>query len=108
MWWENVIKLVPLLGYHPKSSKSWLIVELHLMDTAHEIFAGTKVNFASDGHKYIGGFIRNDKAKSDYFQTLSDKGIAQLNLLSEIARPEPRAEFAAFVPCYHHKFYLSS
>ena len=51
-WWDIVL-YVPLLGYHPRADKSWLIVVIvkpNLEKKGGEIFVGTKFRITTEGH----------------------------------------------------------
>ena len=37
-WWENVVKIGPLLGYYPKAKKSWLVVKEEKLEEALVLF----------------------------------------------------------------------
>ena len=52
-WWDDIVQKGPLLGYHPKASKSWLIVKDDQYETAAAIFKGSGVNITSEGRKYL-------------------------------------------------------
>ena len=43
-WWDKTVQFGPSYGYHPKPSKSWLIVKESEFDRAIQIFQGTEIN----------------------------------------------------------------
>ena len=57
IWWNLVNKYGPSLGYHPKASKSWLIVKPGHLDSAKEMFNGTGINITDQGRKHLGAVI---------------------------------------------------
>ena len=42
-WWNRCNKYGPEIGYHPKASKSWLVVKQEKIEAAKEIFQNTTV-----------------------------------------------------------------
>ena len=42
-WWDRTVQMGPAFGYHPKSSKFWLIVKKEEETRAKEIFQGTGI-----------------------------------------------------------------
>ena len=92
-----------MLGYHPKASKSWLIVKENRLAEAKKTFSGTNINITTDGKKYLGGFIGTNESRDVYSKELVDKWVEQLCTLSNIAKSEPQAAYAAFVSGFQHK-----
>ena len=43
-WWKNIEENGPSFGYHPKASKSWLVVKEEKYDEALRVFDGTGMN----------------------------------------------------------------
>ena len=103
-WWEKIVVHGPSLGYYPRADKSWLIVMPHLEQTAIEIFATTDVRISSEGHKYLGGYLGSDDGKDKYIDSLVSKWCQQIHVLSEIAKYQPQAAYAAFVSGFRHRF----
>ena len=102
-WWDNCVLNGPALGYHPKASKSWLIVKEDQLENAHRIFDGTGINITTEGKKYLGGFIGKDTAAIQYVNDLVDSWINQLDELVNIAKSEPQAAYTAFTAGFIHK-----
>ena len=103
LWWDNVEKYGPPLGYHPKASKSWLIVKEDMLDDAKVLFDDTNINITTSGRPYLGSFVGSDGGKAQYIQELIQTWVEQLDTLSIIARSEPQAAYAAFVSGFQHK-----
>ena len=103
-WWDNVRHYGPMLGYYPNPSKSWLVVKDEEYNSATEIFQGTGVNITTSGRKYLGGFIGKVDERRKYVKTIIDDWIEKIKLLSNIAKSEPQAAYAAFVSGFKHKF----
>ena len=47
----------PALGYHPKPTKSWLVVKPDYEDKAMAVFKGSDVKITVEGRKYLGSPI---------------------------------------------------
>ena len=74
-----------------------------MYNEAVRVFEGTGVNITTEGRKYLGGFIGTIQARRNYVSKLVDKWCKQLKTLSEIAKSEPQAAYAAFVTGFQHK-----
>ena len=80
----------PALGYHPKPSKSWLIVKESQRGRAEEIFRGTGINITYEGKKYLGGFVGTDEGTTKYVKELVANWVEELKNLTTIAKSEPQ------------------
>lgn len=38
-WWDNLAEVGPKLGYYPKASKSWPVVQPEVVDDVQQVFA---------------------------------------------------------------------
>ena len=52
-WWRNIEVHGPKFGYHPKVSKSWLVVKEEKYQEALNIFADTEIKVTTKGRKYL-------------------------------------------------------
>ena len=102
-WWKNIEENGPSFGYHPKASKSWLVVKGEKYNEAVQIFEGTGINITKDGRKYLGGFVGTTEASEQYVQELLNDWVEQLQELTKIAKSEPQAAYSAFVSGFQHK-----
>ncbi len=102
-WWDRVVEHGPKFGYFPKPSKSWLVVKEEKLQEAKEIFGDTGVQITTEGRKYLGGFVGTDEGKQNYVKDLCNEWVSQLEELSQIARSEPQAAYAAFTAGFKHK-----
>ena len=96
-WWDKTVESGPAFGYHPKASKSWLIVKPDLLESAKEIFKDSGVNITTNGHKYLGGFIGAAEGTVDYMDSLVKDWMSQLDVLISFAKTEPQAAYTGFV-----------
>ena len=56
-WWDRCVQYGPVMGYHQKPSKSWIIVKRENLKKARELFDGTGVKITLDARKYLGSFV---------------------------------------------------
>ena len=102
-WWGKVVEHGPKYGYHPKASKSWLVVKEDKFQEAEELFGSTGVKITTEGRKYLGGFVGTEEGCVKYVQELCDEWVYQLEELSSIAKCEPQAAYSAFTAGFRHK-----
>ena len=85
----------PNYGYFPNGSKTFIALKPELIETANEIFQGTGISISTEGRRYLGGAI----GITSFHNQLIDQKVrewVEIKTLSEIAKTEPRAAFAAF------------
>ena len=102
-WWRNIEVHGPKFGYHPKASKSWLVVKEEKYQEALNIFADTEIKVTTKGRKYLGGFVGKQEGSVEYVEELQSDWISQLEVLSEIAKSEPQAAYTAYTAGFQHK-----
>ena len=94
-WWENLRQLGPLFGYHPKPSKTWLIVKEEKQKEAEAIF-GKEFNISTEGRKYLGSFIGTDLGKEKFMKEQLEEWESDIMNLADIAKREPQHAYAAY------------
>ena len=102
-WWDKCCEHGPDMGYHPKASKSWLVVKEDVKERAEEIFRDTGVQITSEGRKYLGGFVGKTAGAENYVTDLVNEWVEQLQTLSKFAKSEPQAAYSAFTAGFRHK-----
>ena len=102
-WWDQTVKHGPALGYHPKPSKSWLIVKESQRGRAEEIFRGVGINITYEGKKYLGGFVGTDEGTTKYVKELVANWVEELKNLTMIAKSEPQSAYSGFTAGFKHK-----
>ena len=60
-WWSKLCESGPIFGYHPKPSKSWIIVKPQYLDQAKHLFPNLQLTDV--GHKYLGSYIGAEEGK---------------------------------------------
>ena len=100
-WWNTLITLDPLFGYHPEPTKCWLILKPHMKDIALKTFENTGINI-TDGMRHLGA-IGTIEYRENYVTQKVSNWLDELNMLCDIARIEPQAAYSCFVSGYKHK-----
>ena len=89
---------------HVRASKSHIVVKEKYQDKAKQIFQGSKITITTEGHRHLGSVIGSKTFKESYIKELISKWCEELAKLSEIAKTQPQAAYAAFTSGYKHKF----
>ena len=94
-WWDKLATEGPGYGYFANPSKTWLITKEGHHAKAVTTFAGTGVNITPEGRPYLGTAI----GSQEYVETHTEKKVNEwmscVNQLTDIARTQPHAAFAA-------------
>ena len=94
-WWQLLQNIGPMYGYHPKPSKTWLIVKPDMYDTAKALFPN--INVTKKGHRYLGSYIGAEEGLADFVGDEIEEWKMDITGLAEIASSEPQLAYAAFV-----------
>ena len=95
IWWKHLCEVGPWYGYHPKPSKTVLIVKDGFEEEAKRLFPG--ITITTTGHKYLGSFIGKETGKRDFIAHQIAKWEKDIKALADIATREPQAAYSAFV-----------
>ena len=102
-WWHLLEQEGGKFGYHVKASKSHIIVKEKHQDKGKQIFQGSKIIITREGHRHLRSVIGSKTFKESYIKELVSKWCEELTKLSEIAKTQPQAAYAAFTSGYKHK-----
>ena len=94
-WWSMLCETGPLYGYHPKPSKSWVIVKPQFYEKAKEMFPDLQVT--DMGHKYLGSYIGREEGKDKFVEEKVQEWIKDVEQLSDIAKREPQVAYSAYI-----------
>ena len=94
-WWKRLCKSGPLYGYHPKPSKSCIIVKTEYYETAKQLFPDVPITDV--GSKYLGSYIGTEEGKLIFMDKKIKEWINDVDEISEIATREPQVAYAAYV-----------
>ena len=86
----------PGYGYHPKASKSWLIVKEAAAEEAKRLFSGTGVQITREDKRLLGAAIGNNDFEEKFTETITSPLVQQVSRLAEVAPSQPQAAHAAF------------
>ena len=103
-WWNNILKNGPKFGFHPKPSKSWLIVKPKSYERALQVFKGTGVNITTKGMIYLGSYLGNNSSKDEVIGEKIQEIKSELLELCQIAKTEPQSAYCAFATGFRNKF----
>ena len=86
----------------------WLIIKTEVEEKSKTIFQGSGVQITTEGKRHLGASLGSTKYKEEYLSSKVDEWIAQLRILSQIARTQPQAAYSAFITGFRHKisFYM--
>ena len=112
VFWDLLILHGPKYGYHPKPSKTFLVVKTGQYDLAVQIFEGTGVQITGNGadldhkagHRHLGAAVGSDNFVSAYLDSKVASWAAQVERLSDVAATQPHAAYAAFVFGLRHRW----
>ena len=105
LWWDTIIDCGKKYGYYVNEGKSWIILKNNdLLQRAQRIFQGTSINFTIEGKRHLGAAIGSDKFRNEYVESKVSDWCDELDKLSEFAKSQPQAAYAAFVHGQQSKF----
>ena len=95
-WWNDLQQQGPIYGYHPKPSKTWLIVKPEYLNKAKELFP-SEINITTTGHRYLGSFIGNQEGLQNFINGEIEEWKKDISGLASIAANDPHLAYSAFV-----------
>ena len=90
------MRLGPAYGYHPNSSKTYLIVKEEHESKAKELFADTDVHITINGKRHLGAAIGVKSFSEEYVSRKVGEWVNEIKSLSTISLTQPHAAYAAF------------
>ena len=95
-WWDRLSTVGPAFGYHANPAKTQLLTKEQHLDKAKEIFQGSSVNITTHGRPYLGAPLGTSYYIQQFVKEKVNDWIQDLKLLSDIAKAQPHAAYAAF------------
>lgn len=95
-WWNCLNQNGPQYGYHPNSTKTWLLVKPEFEKDAKKHFKGTGIQISITGRPYLGTPLGNSQYKDDFNNNKILEWCEQLKNLATIAKTQPQASYSAF------------
>ena len=103
-WWDELNNLGPDLGYYPNASKCWLVIKPDKESDAKELFADSSINISTQGQKHLGAALGSRSFLEEYVNGKVEDWIDQIVRLSEFAKVQPQASYAAFTFGLRHRW----
>ena len=94
----------PTIGYTPNAAKSVLIVKPELYDRAVELFTGSEVVITKKGQRHLGAVIGTQEFKKEFVEKKVAEWVHEVGVLSDIAKTEPHAAYAAYTHGLQHRW----
>ena len=104
LWWDQIMKYGPYIGYNIYQQKSLLIVKDEYYNEATQLFGDSQIHIISDGNRHLGAVIGDIECTTKYTSDKVDLWIKQLEQLIVIAKTQPHAAYSAFVNCLRHRY----
>ena len=103
-WWDEIVWEGRKYGYHVNNNKSWLIVKnTELLDEARVLFGETNINVTKEGKRHLGAVLGSSSYRAQYITELIQEWVHDLSKLSDFAKSQPQAAYAAFTHGFQHK-----
>ena len=104
-WWKAVIVEGEKYGYYVKPEKSWLILKNpERKPETEDLFADSPINITTAGKRHLGAALGTDEFKSSYIDDKVSEWCKRLQKLSEIAKSQPHAAYAAYIHGEQHRY----
>lgn len=95
-WWDLVQTYGPQIGYFPNAAKSVLIVKPEHYEQANSEFRSSGVKVTKAGERHLGAAIGTKEFRDAYVEHSVKNWVSELTRLSDYAKTEPQAAYAAF------------
>ena len=103
-WWNKLNTFGAKMGYFPKANRSWLIVKPEKYETAKGIFKDTNLNITNKGKKHLGAGVGTEEFRKEYAIMSVNEWVAELKLLTKIAKFYSQAIYCTFTSGFRQKF----
>ena len=104
-WWKAVIEEGKKYGYHVKPSKSWLILkDPARYEETKTLFQDIPINITLEGKRHLGAALGTEAYKTTYIEEKVSEWCNRLSKLSDIAKSQPHAAYAAFTHGEQHRY----
>ena len=85
--------------------KSWLILkDSSKLEECKQLFAASPINITIEGKRHLGAAIGSDNFRNEYIDEKVKTWVSNINALSNIAKTQPHAAYAAFIHGEQHKY----
>ena len=105
IWWDRVTLEGRKHGYHVKPSKSWLILkDPNKLEEAAKIFQNSPIKITAEGKRHLGAALGTNDFKMSYIEEKVGDWCKKMEKLTEIAKSQPHAAYAAYIHGEQHKY----
>ena len=104
LWWDELQAIGRRYGYFTNSEKTQLLVKPELEQEARQVFAETGIRIVTGSLRYLGSEIGSEEAVAESVQQRVAKWKEELKKLTEIAKTEPHAAYAAISHGLHGRW----
>ena len=102
-WWDVIIEEGKKIGYYVNEAKSWLILkDPSKRDIVDQMFEDTEIKVTTEGKRHLGAALGTEDFRRRYAAEKVSKWCTELHNLSEIAKHQPQAAYAAFTHGERH------
>ena len=103
-WWNTIVTQGSKFGYYINQSKSWIISKNEKdLNEAKRIFEGTDRKFTTEGKRYLRAAIGSQDSKTAYANDNVKSWCEEIIKLTEYAKSQTQAAYAAFRHAEIHK-----
>ena len=96
-WWATLNDVGPKFGYHPKPSKTILIVkDPAKFGIAEELFKDTGIKLTLSGERHLGAVIGTQEFRDQYVNNKVQTWIEDIEMLTAIAEDEPQLVYSSY------------
>ena len=74
------------------------------LELTKQLFQNSPINITIAGKRHLGAAIGTDEFKNEYMDAKVQKWCSEIEKLSEFAKSQPHAAYAAFIHGEQHKF----
>ena len=97
LWWDTLYENGPAYGYHPKPSKTILILKSSAsVEKARQIFQNTGINISCEGERHLGAVIGSKTYLEHYVKDKVEGWVEDVTKLSGLAADDPQAAYTVF------------
>ena len=96
-WWDLLKEIGPAYGYHPKPTKTYLVLKNpSLLSRAKELFETDGVKITVEGKRQIGAAIGTEEFMEQFVKDKVEKWVLDVEQISKVANAEPQVALSAF------------
>ena len=104
-WWSKIVSEGAKFGYFVKEKKSWLITKSEkLLLESKETFSDYDIKFTLEGQRHLGAAIGSEDFRTTYATEKVNGWCNEMTKLTEFAKSQPHAAYAAFCHGEVHKY----